>query len=339
MKYYAGIDLHSNNSYVAIMDENGVAKFKQKLPNDMEAILTALNVFGKDSLVGIVVESTFNWYWLVDALEESGYKVHLANPSGIEQYQGLKHTDDKTDALWLAEMLRLNILPTGYIYPQKERALRDLLRKRTLLVQHRTALLLSLKGTLHNWTGETVSRAGIKNIGNTELINQCPHAHTTMSIHSLHHVIESFNNEIKQIELTVFKDVKLKAPFKNLLSVWGIGPVLATTILLETGEISRFADVGRYSSYCRCVRSEKFSNERKKGSGNKKNGNRYLAWAFTEAAYYMKRYHQKARGWFDKKAARRGSVVATKALSNKIARACYFVMRDQVPFDPVKLFG
>ncbi len=65
------------------------------------------------------VESTYNWYWLVDGLEEAGYKLHLTNPSAIQQYEGLKHTDDKWDSFWLAHMLRLGILPEGYIYPKK----------------------------------------------------------------------------------------------------------------------------------------------------------------------------------------------------------------------------
>jgi len=86
-----------------------------------------------------VVESTYNWYWLVDGLQEEGYKVHLANPSAIKQYEGLKHTDDKWDSFWLAHMKRLNILPEGYIYPKEELPVRDILRRRLLFVQQRTA--------------------------------------------------------------------------------------------------------------------------------------------------------------------------------------------------------
>ncbi len=88
MKLYAGFDRHSNNSYLRIIDENGRRVFKRKLRNDSELIVTVLNLFKSDIEV-IVVESTFNWFWLVDLLSDEKYQVHLANPTKIQQYAGL----------------------------------------------------------------------------------------------------------------------------------------------------------------------------------------------------------------------------------------------------------
>jgi hypothetical protein len=79
---------------------------------------------------------------------DAGYRVHLANPSRVEQYAGLKHGDDEHDAFWLAEMLRLKILPEGFIYPKTQRPPRDLLRKRGHPVRLRTSLILSLQNIL-----------------------------------------------------------------------------------------------------------------------------------------------------------------------------------------------
>ncbi len=131
MKVYAGIDLHSNNNYIGVIDEQDQRLYRKKLPNKIEVVLTGLEPF-KQTLEGVVVESTYNWYWLVDGLQENGYRVHLANPSAIKQYEGLKHTDDHWDSYWLAHMLRLGILPEGYIYPKEDRPMRDLLRGRIL---------------------------------------------------------------------------------------------------------------------------------------------------------------------------------------------------------------
>ena len=117
---YCGIDLHSNNSVVVVMDEADRVVFKQRVPNDLALIIGVLKPYG-DGLAGIVVESTYNWYWLVDGLMAAGFHVHLANTAAIKQYSGLKHADDADDAAWLAHLLRLGILAEGYIYPRAER--------------------------------------------------------------------------------------------------------------------------------------------------------------------------------------------------------------------------
>ena len=145
MRLYGGIDLHSNNSVINLIDEKSKLVLKKRITNNLEAILMLLEPYRED-LVGLVVESTYNWYWLVDGLMEAGFKVHLANTAAIQQYSGLKHGDDDSDANWLATMLRLDILPTGYIYPKEQRMIRDLLRKRLQLVQQKTKNLLSIQG-------------------------------------------------------------------------------------------------------------------------------------------------------------------------------------------------
>lgn len=143
MRLYAAFDLHSRSSHLAMLDEQGEKVFKAKLANNAEIMIPALEPY-RERLVAVAVESTFNWYWLVDDLMKSGHSVCLANPAAIQQYKGLKHSDDSSDALWLAEMLRLGILPQGYIYPREERPVRDLLRKRMHLVKLRTSLVNSL---------------------------------------------------------------------------------------------------------------------------------------------------------------------------------------------------
>ena len=163
MSLYAGFDLHSNNNYLAFVDQKGKRVDHWKLANDPELILKTLRL-QRGKIVGIVVESTYNWYWLVDTLMEAGYRVHLANPAAIQQYRGLKHADDRHDAFWLAEMLRLGILPEGYIYPQEERPTRDLLRKRGHLVRLRTSLMLSLQNIMERNWGLRISGQDMKRL-------------------------------------------------------------------------------------------------------------------------------------------------------------------------------
>lgn len=135
--------------------------FRKKLANDLEWIREVLVPF-KEELVGMAVESTYNWYCLVDGLMEEGYRVHLANPSAISQYSGLKHSDDRHDAFWLAEMLRLGILPESYIYSKEQRPVRDPLRKRGNLVRLRPSLVISLQNILSRNLGRKVNVHDVK---------------------------------------------------------------------------------------------------------------------------------------------------------------------------------
>jgi transposase len=123
----------------------------------------------QEQIKGIVVESTYNWYWLVDGLIDEGYRMHLANPSAIKQYAGLKHSDDVTDAFHLANLLRLGILPTGYIYPKEERPIRDLLRKRLQLVQQRTLQILSFQNLVARNLGKSMNGNEVKKLNEDDV--------------------------------------------------------------------------------------------------------------------------------------------------------------------------
>jgi transposase len=340
MALYAGIDLHSNNSYVGIIDDADRRLYKKKLPNDLSSILLALDRYKKD-LAGVVVESTFNWYWLVDGLMEHGYQLHLANPSAIQQYKGLKYVDDKYDSFWLAHMLRLKILPEGYIYPKEERPLRDLLRKRLQLVKHRTSHILSLGSMASRNINMRMNNNYIKSLEEADIEKLFNYRHLVMSGKCSLAIVKFLDKQIKQLEKEVKLQLKIKKEFECLLRIPGIGYILAMTIMLEVGDIRRFNNkVGNYSSYCRCVKSMRLSNGKSKGKGNSKNGNKYLSWAYIEAANFAIRYCPYAKKFYQRKLAKSGKeVVAIKALSNKLSKASYYMMRDQVAYDPKKLFG
>jgi transposase len=334
---YCGIDLHANNSVVAVIDAEGKLVYRRRLENDLRRITAALAPY-RAQLRGVVVESTFNWYWLVDGLMERGFLVKLANTTAIQQYGGLKHTDDDSDALWLAEMLRLGILPTGYIYPAAERGVRDLLRKRAHLVRQRTANILSIQNLVQRSTGAGLKSDTIKTLTVERLGAIMPHADVAQAMAASLAVVQCLGEQIAVLEKSVRGRVQLRPEFVQLKSIPGVGNILALTIMLETGEIGRFAAVGHFSSYCRCVDSKKLSNGKKKGAGNVKNGNRYLAWAFVEAANFAIRYAPPIQRFYQRKKARTNGVVAIKAVAHKLARASYYILRDQVGFDVSRAF-
>lgn len=338
MKLYGGIDLHSNNSVLVLIDENDRVMMEKRLRNDLALMLKELAPYRR-RLSGLVVESTYNWYWLVDGLMDSGYRVHLANTAAIKQYEGLKYTDDAHDARWLAHLLRLNILPEGYIYPREARAVRDLLRRRHRLVQQRVSNLLSIQNQFARLGMSAPSAERIKRLQDEELAALIVDGNVRSAIQANLALVRCLNAQIERLEREVLAQVKLAAQFAPLLTISGIGKILALTIMLETGEIGRFSKVGQFASYARCVDSQRMSNGKKKGVNNAKCGNAYLAWAFVEAANFACRYSPKVKRFFDRKCAKTNKIVAFKACAHKLARAAFYVMRDRVAFDETRAFS
>ena len=263
---YCGIDLHSNNSVVVIIDETDHMLYSKRLSNDLTQILSALDLH-RAELSGVVVESTYNWYWLVDGLIEAGYRVHLANTTAIKQYDGLKHRGDESDARHLAHLLRLGLLPEGHIMPKDRRAVRDLARKRMQLVQCRTTQILSIENGVSRHTGGSINSNSVKRLQDVDLEKMQLGELQTLGIQANVAVMQALQVEIDRLEKTLIKHCRTEAGYRLLKTVDGIGDALATVILLETGDVTRFADVGNYASYCRCVGSKHESNGKKKGEG------------------------------------------------------------------------
>jgi len=339
MRLYTAFDLHSNNNVLTILDENDHVVFERRLPNERREVLAHLAPY-RESIEAIAVESTYNWYWLVDELMDAGYTVKLVNTVAVKVYDGLKYTSDEHDARHLAHLLRLGILPTGYIYPKEERAVRDLLRKRSQLVRYRTAQILSIQNLVSRDTGHGIKTDQIREL-DEEMIRQLSDndEDRAMAVRSNLEVMRCLDGQIRILERAVLAKAKLKPSFEKLLTVPGIGNILGLTIMYEAGDVGRFAKVGQFASYARCVQSSRWSNNKKKGEGNRKNGNKYLGWAFVEAANFTVRYSECARRFFQRKKAKTKAVVALKAVAHKLARACYHVLKDQVSFDESRAFA
>jgi transposase len=313
-----------------VIDEQDRVVAEKRLPNELERIVLMLAAF-RDALVGIVVESTFNWYWLVDGLMQAGFRVHLANTAAIQHYEGIKYTDDQHDARWLAHLLRLGILREGYVYPRESRGVRDLMRRRMQLVQSRTTQLLAIQTQLERSTGRGMNAEAIKRAQPHELAALVHDANVGSALCANLAVVQVLSEQIERLEREILGQVRLAAQFAPLLSIPGIGNILGLAIMLETGEIGRFAKTGNFASYARCVQAKRISNGKQKAQGNAKCGNAYLAWAFVEAAHFAVRYNPRIRRFYQRKVARTNKIVAIKAVAHKLARAAYWSCAIRCP--------
>ncbi len=338
MKLYAAIDLHANNSVLVIIDENDKVVYEHRHPNELSIILEHLAPY-QENIEAIAVESTYNWYWLVDGLMEANYSVKLVNTAAVKVYDGLKYTGDEHDARHLAHLLRLGVLPIGHIHPKEDRAVRDLLRKRSQLVRCRTAQILSIQGLVSRNSGKGISTDLIRKLTDETISQYCGGDILALAIKSNLSVLRCLDEQIFRLESVILKQARLKPEFKKLLTVDGIGKILGMTIMYEAGSMERFEEVGHFASYARCVGSSRWSNGKKKGEGNRKNGNKYLAWAFIEAAHYSVRFNERVRRFYQRKKAKTNKIIAAKAVAHKLARACYHVLKEQTPFDDARAFA
>jgi len=336
-KLIAGIDLHSNNLVIAVINLEGKRVAHQKLDCDLKEVVQFLKPL-KPQLQSMAVESTFNWYWLVDGLRAAGYPIDLANPAKIEPYSGLKHADDKDDAFHLAELQRLKILPQGHVYDPALRPVRDLLRRRTMLVEQRTALLLSLKSLHARTHGVRLELSDAKKMEPKEAAKLYAHPANQLIAAVQAQQIQALDQSIGKLEAAVLACARAIPLYERLLTLPGIGKILGMTITMEVGVIERFPTDGDFASYSRLVDARRLSNGKLKADNNRKCGNKYLSWAFVEGANFARRYDANCRRWYDRKAAKTSKVLATKALACKLAKAAWHMMAKQVDYDEKRMF-
>lgn len=334
MSHYCGIDLHSNNHVVVVIDESDKRVLDKRVNNDLSATLDVLLPY-RETLQGVAVESTFNWYWLVDGLQEHGFGVQLVNTAAVKQYDGLKYSGDHQDAFHLAHLMRLGILPTGYIYPKEQRAVRDLLRRRLSLVRAASTQLISVQSQIWRTTGTRIKSAELRRPG---FAPPPMDNYTLQAVQAGLVVYQAVQREINGLEQSAHQAVKLTPAFNILQTVTGIGKILGLTIMLETGDVQRFASAGNFASYCRCVDSKRTSNGKNKGAGNAKAGNKYLSWAYSEAAHFAVRFEPLAQRFYARKKAKTNGIIAIRAVARKLARATWMMLRHQVPYDAKLMF-
>lgn len=262
----AGIDLQATNSVVVVLDDQDQVRYQKRLRNELALIVAALTPY-RSTLAGVAVESTYNWYWLVDGLMDAGYTVHLAHAPALPQYRSLKHADDLHDARWLAHLLRLGLLPTGDLSPKAERARRDLLRKRSQWVRQKTMVVLSLQRRLTRLTGARFSLPRLRQLTPDGVLALLPFPEQVRSVLSSLTVLQCLEEQIRDVEHAVRDQGRQQRCHALLQTVAGLGLILALTILLEAGDRRRFPSVGQFASYCRCVGRQHLSNGKGKGTG------------------------------------------------------------------------
>lgn len=339
--FYSGIDLSARHSHLCVVDENLSIYLQLKVANDLSRIAQLLDPFTPH--LKIVVESTFNWYWLVDGLQALGFQVSLAHSLGLSLITHAKVKTDRRDAFTLAKLLRAGLIPKAYIYPASSRPLRDLLRRRLKAVTLRAHEYGSLRQLLLREGILSTSRNEIKLAQESDLKEWFSHPLLVESASQQLERINLLSSQIAELEQQILLLTQDRDDYKRLLDISGIGKMLALTILYEIGEITRFKDFRHFSSYCRLVPGVAQSGAVSRRGRASKQGNRYLKSAFNQAAVAAVRSYPAIKRCYQRHLQRhRGSarkLVAYNVIAHKLAQAVYVVLKQGSHYNQELLFG
>lgn len=339
-QFYCGIDLHANTMHVCVVDQQAKKCLHRNFKNDdPEFWLKRVEPFRQQDLV-VGCESTFNWYWLADLCRENKIPFVLGHALYLKAIHGGKTKSDPIDSEKLAMLLRGGNFPTSYVYPKALRSTRDLLRRRTYLVRRRAEAIghVQLVRMQHNLPAfeKKISyksnRAGVAG----QFADQSARVNIEVDLKLADH----YDGLIGQMELYLERTAKVHDPqtFYLLVTIPGIGRILAMTLLYEIHDIRRFAGVGDFLSYARLVRGSHTSAGKTYAAPGKKMGSPHLKWAFSEAVPLLKRQCPAAAQYAARIEKKHNKARAMSLLAVKLGRGVYYMLRQKRPFDVETFF-
>ena len=337
-KFNCGIDLHSRQMYVCVMNKEGDILLHTNIKgNDFGYFLKRIEPYRHD--LTVVCESTFNWYWLADACFEAEIEFVLAHALYLKHIHGGKNKNDRIDSKKLAHLLRVNLIPPAYVYPSKNRPMRALMRQRMKYVWARASLIGHLKMDQYA-AGENPEATGInRDKWEQRILDHYTNPLRRLTVQGDMEVIRTYDKQAARLE----KELELQArkvfkrDFVLLKTMPGIGRILGLSLLLEIDTVERFPSVKNFLSYSRLVKGSVASAGKVKGLTGGKMGNAYLRWAFGQVAVMAKQHDPLIKIHADRLIAKHGKFKGNAILSNKLARCVYFMLRDKTVFDQEKL--
>jgi len=328
-QFYCGIDLHTNAMYVCILDSAGEILVHKNIPTKPKSFLRLIKPYRDGLVVGC--ECMFTWYWVADLCADEGIDFVLGHALYMRAIHGGKAKNDKIDSYKIATLLRGGNFPLAYVYPQKMRAARDLLRRRNHLVRKRGELITHIKNTASQYN---ISDP-LGDIRGEDLPEQFRDPIVRKMVEIDRATIEHYDQLLWTLERQLER-VALNHNSQDLAllkSIHGVGRILSMVMLYEIEDISRFPRVQDFVSYCRLVKPAKESNGKSYGHSGKRIGNAHLRWAFGEAVVFMLKGNKPMQQALQKIASKHGKGKALAILSARLGRAVYYMLKNQVPFN------
>ena len=332
-QYYCGIDLHTKNMYICILDQAGKILAHKNIPTSPQALLQILEPFQPD--VAVTVECIFTWYWIADLCREENIPFILGHALYMKAIHGAKTKNDKIDSHKIAVLLRGGMIPMAYVYPSEMRSTRDLLRRRMHFMYKRSELLSHIQNTRSQYNLPEFNKCISRKRNRAGISEQFEDISVRKSIELNLTLIKQYDTLLNDVELYLTRHAKEHDPNNLYLlhTIPGVGKILALVLLYEIHDINRFERVQNFTSYSRLIKPQKKSAGKVTGSGNRKIGNAYLKWAFSEATLLLIREKQEIKEYHSNLKNKHGKARALAIISHKIGRAVYYMLKNKQAFD------
>jgi transposase len=321
-----------------ILTRDGVRLTRKTLPNHFDKFLHFIGPYQHD--IAVAVESTFNWYWFVDNCHTHKIEIHLGHAFYMKAIHGDKNKNNNIDSEKIGNLLRSNMLPYAYPYPAEKRATRDLMRRRLYMVHLRSSLIANTRTLFYQYGLIDVTPNLIKNKKTrSDMSELLKERHAGISANVNMQLIKTLDIEIKRMEEEILNHTQ--SHYKNdlalLMSIPGVGKIIALTILYEIDTIDRFSSRQDFSSYCRLVRSIHTSNGKWAGSSNSKIGNPYLKYAFVEILNTAPTNSNPISLAYEELKKIHDRMKARAIMANRFCTIVYYMLKHKKPFD-IELF-
>jgi len=335
-QFYCGVDLHARSMYLCVLDDVGNARLHKNFPARPGPFLKAIAPFRED--VVVCAECMFSWYWLADLCSEQDIPFVLGHALYMRAIHGGKAKNDRVDAYKIAALLKGGNLPTGYVYPQKMRSTRDLMRRRMFFSRKRADLLAHIQNTCSQYNHEPFSKDISYRSNRSEIADHFPDPSVRKSIELDLSLLDFYEDLLRDLELTLVRTAKSHdtQTLHRLRTIPGVGKILSLVMLYEIHDVTRFPRVQDFLSYSRLVKCAKESAGKRLGTSGGKIGNAHLKWAFSEAAVLFLRKNTEGHKYFKRLEKRHGKGKALSVLAQKLGRAVYFMLNRKRAFELTK---
>ncbi|MCG8608389.1 IS110 family transposase [bacterium] len=333
-EFFCGVDLHARTTYLCVMNREGETLLKRNIPNHFKTFKGFIDRFTGDLAVGC--ESTYNYYWLLDGCRDAGIPFYLGHALYMKAISGNKKKSDPLDAATIANLMRTNYFPQAYPYPREMRATRDLFRRRTRLVRIRAESYTHTQLVMHQHAITDVKSSEVKNRKTRRaLLERLEQPDVRTNVETDLDIADALDPLIARMEERIKKQALYHNPkhFRMLLTIPGVGDMIALNTLYETHDIGRFRKPQAYSSYCRVVKCQRSSAGKPSSHKNQKIGNPYLKWAYGQMALYAIRASERIEKLYHKMERKYGTQRARARLRHKLAVAVYFMLKNNQAFD------